>query len=293
MHDLDFTISTDKSEVPASSNFDSAAALDFFKSAGKELNMPAGEIIFTENQKSSRLLFQRDKMYLLLDGTVELTANGNQVDIVQQGEIFGEMAAISQTPRNATATTKSQCHLISMDDKQFENALRDKPEFALTLMTLMANRLRNMVGLLNTNHALTPDIAHHDSFALSRNLLANLASELGDSSSMSCEQGKIIMQEGQAGALMYIVLEGSVLISIQGTDVEMVGPGGFFGEMALIERTKRMASATAASDCSLLAINHNAFINLVKDNPEFGVAILSAIGERVRLMISHLVNGAA
>ena len=289
MDDLNFTSNP---ALPATSNYDPVATLDFFKSVGNEIEASKGEIFFTENKKSNRLLFQRDTMYLLLDGSVELTVQGNQVDTVQPGEIFGEMAFITQTTRNATATAKSDCRLISMDDKQFQNALHENPEFALTLMALMAKRLRSIVGLLNSKQGLSGDTEWNDSFALNKKLIANLAEELGDSACMSYEQGKSIMQEGQAGVLMYIVLEGSVNISIQGTVVERVGTGGIFGEMALIERSIRLASATAETDCSLLSINHKAFLHLVQDNPEFGVAILSAIGERARFMISHLVNGA-
>ena len=290
MDDLNFTSNPDKPVSPAPASFDFAAAFDFFNSAGKEQEIAADEVIFTENQKSNRLLFQRDKMYLLLDGSVELTVNGKRVDMVQPREIFGEMASISQTPRNATATAVSTCRVISLDDKQFLSALQDHPEFALTLMALMSNRLRNRVGLLRRTEALNSVTECNESSTLNKKLLANLANELDDNATIHFEQDKIIMQEGQAGALMYIVLEGDVNISIQGSVVEVVGPGGIFGEMALIERTPRLASAVAASDCTLLAINHSAFINLVKENPEFGVAILSAIGERARFMISRLVQ---
>lgn len=288
MDDLDFTATTDKTPASDSVSFDPAAALDFFESAGRKEEIAAGEIIFVENTKSSHLLFQRDKMYLLLDGSIQLTVQGEKAGAVQKGEIFGEIASITQTSRSATATATSNCRVISLDDKQFKDALQEKPEFALTLMALMAARLRNMVRVVNRIEALDSDTEWNESFALNKNLLADLAEELGDSATMRYEQGKTIMHEGQAGVLMYIVLEGSVTISIQGTVVEMVGTGGIFGEMALIDRSMRVASASAQTDCSLLAINHGAFLGLVKDNPEFGVAILSAIGERARYMISQL-----
>ena len=64
--------------------------------------------------------------------------------------------------------------------------------------------------------------------------------------------------------------------------VDRVGPGGIFGEMALIDQSPRAANAVAETDCALLAINRNVFLNLVKSEPRFGIALLSATAERLR-----------
>lgn len=59
-----------------------------------------------------------------------------------------------------------------------------------------------------------------------------------------------------------------------------------FGEMALITRGERVASAIAKTDCVLLAINRNAFLNLVGANPRFADSLLSSVGNRARFMAS-------
>jgi CRP/FNR family transcriptional regulator, cyclic AMP receptor protein len=104
--------------------------------------------------------------------------------------------------------------------------------------------------------------------------------ELGDDVRMSYDQGRVIMQEGQVGVLMYIVMDGRVSIVIKGITVERIGPGSVFGEMALVEKAPRLASARADTNCSMLAINRSAYLNLVKTKPQFGISLLSAIGER-------------
>jgi CRP-like cAMP-binding protein len=96
------------------------------------------------------------------------------------------------------------------------------------------------------------------------------------------DAGKTIMQEGTAGALMYIVLEGRVKISIKGAVVARAGEAGVFGEMALVDQSPRAANAVAESDCALLAINRNVFLSLVKSEPAFGIALLSGMAERLR-----------
>lgn len=281
MDEFDFTTPL------AKSSYDAASVLEFFKFAGNAEKIAAGKTIFDEGEKGNRLFFRRDKMYLLLEGEVEITIKGMPVSTIRDGEIFGEMAFITQTPRSATATAKTACSIITLDDKQFHAALGETPEFALTLMNIMSGRLRNMIARLKADGALPAEEEWKESRVFDKKLLDDLLCELGDGTRMRYGQGKVIVQEGQAGILMYVVLEGRVAVSIQNRVVGKIGPGGMFGEMALIERAERLASAVAETDCSLLAINRNVFLDLVKSNPEFGVALLSAVGERVRFIASR------
>ncbi|HKW38801.1 MAG TPA: cyclic nucleotide-binding domain-containing protein, partial [Burkholderiales bacterium] len=69
---------------------------------------------------------------------------------------------------------------------------------------------------------------------------------------------------------------------------EKVGPGGVFGEMSLVERKPRLASAVAETDCALLAMSRHMFLHLVKRSPKFGAALLKAVGERASFMASRL-----
>jgi CRP-like cAMP-binding protein len=86
---------------------------------------------------------------------------------------------------------------------------------------------------------------------------------------------------------MYVVLEGRVAISIRGTVIERVGPGGVFGEMALVDQSPRAARAVTETQCSLLSINRNDFLSAVKTNPAFAVSLLKALADRLRYMTSH------
>ncbi len=283
MNELNFTIPVAETDHVA------AAALEFFKSAGNVENIAAGKIIFAEDEKGNRLFLKRNKMYLLLEGVISLTVKKKLVYTILKGEIFGELAPITQAARSATATAKAACRLISLGEKQFHAALCKNPEFALTLMNIMAGRLRKMIAILNEGGMLPAGEERKESVVFDKKLLAYLVRKLGDGARKHFGQGKIIMQEGQGGILMYVVLEGRVAITIQDNLVERIRPGGMFGELALLERTERLASAVAETDCSLLAISRNIFLDLVKDNPEFGIALLGAVGERTRFMASRYV----
>ena len=289
MDDLDFSKPAKKPEpakpaaAPAAPApiYNPAIARDFFAAAGKEEEFAAGSKIFTENEKASRILLKRDKMYLLLAGQVGLTAKGKPVGAVKVGEIFGEMAAISESPRSATAVAHTDARVLSVDDKQLNAGLQSKPEFALMLMSLMINRLRGMIARLLGTPAAAGDAAK-ETRVFDKTMLAALAQGLGAQNTVRYDRGKVIMVQGQSGAFLYVVQEGRVAISLRGTVVERVGPGGVFGEMALVDQGARTANANAETDCALLAINRQVFLNLVKADPTFGVSLLTAIAERVR-----------
>jgi CRP-like cAMP-binding protein len=281
MEDLDFSKGpgATKPLAPVAPLYVPAVARAFFESAGQEERIAAGTVLFSENEKASRFFLQRAKMYYLLEGEIELVAKGKPVGSPKVGEIFGEMAAISDSPRSATAVAKTACRVISLDDKGFAAALEKKPEFALMMLGIMILRLRAMISRLSG----VPSAAQiKESRVFDKALLATMVTGLGERAIVRYEKGKFIMVAGQAGALMYVVTEGRVAISIRDAVVDRVGPGGVFGEMALIDQSPRAANAVAETDCALLSMNRNVFLSLVKSEPAFGIALLSAMAERLR-----------
>jgi len=255
-----------------------AIARAFFESAGKEEQAAAGTVFFSENQKGG--IFKRDKMYFLLEGQVGLFSGGKPIGTIKAGQIFGEMAAITESPRSATAAAHTPCKVISLDDKGFNAALQKKPEFALMMLGMLIQRLRGMMAKLSGVPS-AGDVKESPR-VFDKTLLASLAKGLGDQAQQRYDRGKVIMVAGQTGALMYVVLEGKVAISIRGAVVQYVGPGAVFGEMALIDQSPRAANAAAEADTVLLGINRQVFLNLIKSDPTFGASLLTAVAERVR-----------
>jgi CRP-like cAMP-binding protein len=255
-----------------------AIARMFFEAAGKEEAAAANTIFFSEGQKAGFL--RRDKMYYLAEGEVVLAVKAKPIAVLKAGQIFGEMSTITDAPRTATAIAKTACRIIAIDDKQFVKGLQQKPEFALMMIGVMIQRLRGMMSKLSGVPNSTD--AKESPRVFEKNLLASMAENLGEQAKQRYEKGKIIMIAGQTGALMYVVLEGRVSISIRGAVVQYVGQGGVFGEMALIDQSPRAANAAAETDCVLLGIAKPVFLNLVKSDPTFGASLLTAVAERVR-----------
>ena len=97
----------------------------------------AGTVIFRAGDSA-------DRMYAVIDGQVDIVINGQLVETVEAGGVFGEMALIEDRPRVATATVTAEAKLVSIDRKRFLFLVQQNPYFAVQLMTVMAERLRKM-----------------------------------------------------------------------------------------------------------------------------------------------------
>jgi CRP-like cAMP-binding protein len=97
------------------------------------------------------------------------------------------------------------------------------------------------------------------------------------------ELGSIIFEEGNPGELMYVVLNGEVLLSYKGQDIATVSRGAIVGEMALLNSDVRSATATAVTDCVLAPIDVHSFKSLIQHTPDFALHVMNVLADRLRL----------
>jgi CRP/FNR family transcriptional regulator, cyclic AMP receptor protein len=107
----------------------------------------------------------------------------------------------------------------------------------------------------------------------------------------SYRAGEIIFAAGDAGSEMYVVLEGEVELRIGEMLLETLGPGEPFGEMALVERAPRIASAVAKTDCKVVPIVEERFIFMVQQTPHFALQIMKVMAARLREMDRRAASG--
>jgi CRP/FNR family cyclic AMP-dependent transcriptional regulator len=99
--------------------------------------------------------------------------------------------------------------------------------------------------------------------------------------------GKNIFTVGEPGEMMYVIKEGEVEVIVNGKVVDTVGPGGILGEMALIDKHPRSATATAKTDCKLVSVNELRFQRLVQQTPHFAIQVMRVMAQRLRQMDAH------
>lgn len=100
--------------------------------------------------------------------------------------------------------------------------------------------------------------------------------------------GARIFLADEDGDCMYLVRSGRVNIVAHGTVVESIGPGGLFGEMALIDGSPRSATAVAIDACELIAVDKSTFLQFVAQSPDFALHVMRLLVVRLRQMNESL-----
>jgi CRP-like cAMP-binding protein len=265
--------------------YNAQVAKKLFQDAGKEEQFAEGQKIFEEAAKGG--LFKASRMYYVAEGEVGLTIGARALDAVKAGEIVGEMAVISDRPRSATATAKTACLTYSLSAGELQAAIGKTPEFALMLMSVMFDRVRFVAARLAARK-MPALAAARESPVFDAQQLAQFESALPRAAIVKYQSGQSVMKEGQAGMYMYIVKSGRVFITKGDKVLEGVSPGGIFGEMALVDQSPRVASATADTYSELLAVDRNSLLEAVKKQPAFAMAMLRSVADRLRHMNTQL-----
>ena len=103
---------------------------------------------------------------------------------------------------------------------------------------------------------------------------------------ISFEAGEVIFSEGDAGDSMYVVTEGLVEIQKHTSSgpllLSKLGPGEFIGEMAVIDKTRRSATAVAAEPTTLLVYPAQEIEQLIANHPSVGVRMIELLAIRLR-----------
>jgi CRP/FNR family cyclic AMP-dependent transcriptional regulator len=99
---------------------------------------------------------------------------------------------------------------------------------------------------------------------------------------LEVEEGKVLAREGEIGQEFFVIVEGEVAVSKDGQDVRTLGPGDFFGEIALIwDSPRRTATVTATTPLRFFVLTRQSFRSLVDHYPEVEKCVLDALEERV------------
>ena len=122
--------------------------------AKNEIDETAALPRFRQKYQKSEVIFEEgsigNEMYLIHSGKVLLSVRQHEprevpLVVLNPGDFFGEMALVDDSPRSATASAvEDDTELIVMDRARFLFMVRQQPEFALSLMHTLCQRLRDM-----------------------------------------------------------------------------------------------------------------------------------------------------
>jgi CRP/FNR family cyclic AMP-dependent transcriptional regulator len=94
--------------------------------------------------------------------------------------------------------------------------------------------------------------------------------------------GEVVFNAGDRAAEMFGIVEGEIELHVNGQVVRKLAADDIFGEMALVDRSPRSATAVASTDSVLAVIDEHRFLFLVQETPMFALQVMSAMAERIR-----------
>jgi CRP/FNR family transcriptional regulator, cyclic AMP receptor protein len=107
-------------------------------SSAQTVTLQPGEVLFREGDEAHA-------MYLVKHGTMRILSGSSIFETVHDGGIVGEMAIVEdQMPRSATVIAGTRCELIEIGTPQFLSLVASAPAFSITVMRVIARRLRVM-----------------------------------------------------------------------------------------------------------------------------------------------------
>jgi CRP-like cAMP-binding protein len=94
------------------------------------------------------------------------------------------------------------------------------------------------------------------------------------------QAGKELIREDEPGRQFFVLLEGEAVVRRRGRKVNVVGPGDFFGEIALLSSRPTTAAVTTTTPVLLVVITRASFDRLLRENPSIQLKVLKALAER-------------
>lgn len=238
--------------------------------AANPQHYPPGAVIVQQGELA-------ETFYIILEGAAEvfLERPGQAEMLVNElgpGQYFGEMALVGRQPRSATVRASEQLPVeaVALDVAQFNRLMEESPAFRRELQQVIE---RNLV---------------RDELQVLAGLdYAAIAAAAEDAVVRTYQPGEAILVQGSLGDNMYVILEGQVAVVVSrpgqpDRQLAELGPGQYFGEMALLGNKRRAANVrvTGSQPARVVEINRAQFDMLLAQSGEFKDRVAAAQVQR-------------
>ena len=94
--------------------------------------------------------------------------------------------------------------------------------------------------------------------------------------------GEVVINEGETGNEFFVIMGGQAQVRRGGKKVATLGPGQFFGDLAVLDKAPRNATVTAETPMALLVLGQREFSALIEEVPGFAHKLLAGLAHRLR-----------
>jgi CRP-like cAMP-binding protein/Zn-dependent protease len=214
--------------------------LDDLASRVKVRTLGNGQPVFRQGDRATAF-------YVVRRGSIDIETEHPETHDVQvlatlgRGGSFGELGLVAAAPRRATARAVGDTELFEVDKGSFDRLLSDAievPDFGHTLQSLA--ELKEMAAFTHLESDSLSELLHHGEW-------------------VTASPGTAIIREGEPGDAFYSIHRGQVDVLAGGRMIGEVGPGGFFGEVALLHDAPRNATVVARTPLRAFRLSRDGF----------------------------------
>jgi CRP-like cAMP-binding protein len=216
--------------------------------------------------------------FVLVRGSVDVTTEraGEALKLARlsEGSVFGEMVLLADTPRTASVRTVTDCDLLEFDRESLKTASTTLEHLGPALHGFARDRLLSNVTL--TSPLFRPFDARQRLDLMRRFINVEVAAN------------QPIIQQGQEGQGLYVVLRGAVDVTRGAQRIAQLGPSELFGEISVLRREPTSATVSGSvHGASLLFLHRNYFERLIDAVPEIRDYLESLSETRLKELRAH------
>ena len=104
------------------------------------------------------------------------------------------------------------------------------------------------------------------------------------------DAGRVLCEEGTVGREFFFIVEGTAAVRRGGRKIATLGPGGYFGELSLLDRKPRSATVVSDTPMTLIVLDQRRFNGLLDEMPALAHKLLVAMSQRIREADAKAVN---
>lgn len=201
--------------------------------------------VVRQGERSSAFYVIRAGTFQVVEEDAE-SGNERVLRNLGRGESFGELGLVEAAPRAATVRALDEAQVFEIDKGTFDRLLADMakvPAFAPTLQSKLELRA-------------LPSFAHLEPDELS--------AVLEHGAWINVPPGEVIIEQGDEGDAFYAIRSGQVDVFEDGAHVRTMGPGAYFGEIALIASVPRTATVVAKTPVRAYRLDRAGFDQLIR-----------------------------
>lgn len=219
----------------------------------KLVHLEAGEILFRQGDRG-------DALYVVASGGVVVRAEASDLgparDLARLGEgaFFGEIALVTEQPRNATVVAGVPTDLLAVDRVAVMALIHTAPGALKVLLAFLRERL---VQTLVETSALFSRFAPEQRPGLTARFRF-----------LDVAKGTALIEQGKRAVGLFILLAGRAEASRDGQLLATLAPGDVCGEMSLVTRDVAVASVHARTRCFVLELPRGDFQDVIMTHPQ-------------------------